>query len=120
MTNTPKEYLDAIKKFLELYQEDLLKIKHRNGAEVVRFRVSISELINQINFWMGNLPEVLAFELNNRYIGMKLVELEKYKEKTTAEICESLETQLCTTNLPSYILEPLMFGISEIKERDKK
>ena len=120
MTNTPKEYLDAIKKFLELYQEDLLKIKHRNGGEVVRFRVSISELIHQINLWTKNLPELLVYELESQYVGMKQIELNKYQEKTTTEICESLETQLCTTNLPSYIINPLMFGIWEIRKRDKK
>lgn len=117
MTNTPKEYLGEIKKYLELYQKDLLKLD-RSGGEVVRMRCNISEFINQINFWMGNLPAVLANEMTNQAVGMKQVELAAYPKKTTEEICESLESQLCTTDLPSYILNPLMFGIWEIKKRE--
>ena len=119
MTNTPKEILGQIKYYLEEYQKDLLKIKDRSGGEVVRMRCNISEFINQINFWMGNLPEILANELANQYVGMKIADHERYKEKTNTEICESLETQLCTTDLPSYIINPLMFGIWEIKKRDQ-
>lgn len=115
-----RENLELIKKYLEMYQEDLLKINHRNAGEVMKMRCNISELINQINFSLGNLPEVLAYELDNQYVGMKITEMEEYQKKTNTEICKSLETQLCTTNLPSYILEPIMFGIREIKKRDSK
>jgi len=119
MTNTPKEYLGMIKLFLERYQADLLKITHRNAGQVVRMRCAISDLINQINFWMGNLPELLKYEFESHYVGMKIADHERYKEKTNTEICESLETQICTTNLPTYIMNPLMFGIWEIKKRDQ-
>lgn len=118
--SNPKKQLEIIKSFLEQYQEDLLKIKHRSGAEVVRMRCNISESLNHINMALGNLPEVLTFEFTNQYVGMKLTDLEKYKEKTNTEICESLETQLCTTDLPPYILNPLISGIWEIKKRDGK
>ena len=68
---------------------------------------------------MGNLPELFVYELQNKYVGMKQIKLNAYQEKTTTEICESLEEQLSTTDMPSYVLDPLMFGIWEIKKRAK-
>lgn len=119
MTNTAKENLGEIKSLLEMYQKDLLKINHRSGGEVVRMRCNISELINQINFWMGNLQAVLINEIENKFWGNAMAVKLEYEKKTTKEICESLESQLCSTDLPSYIITPLMFGLWEIKERDK-
>jgi len=118
MTNTPKEILGQIKYYLEEYQKDLLSMNDRSVGEVVRMRCNISEFINQINFWIGNLPAVLANELQNQAVGMRIADMEAFPTKTTTEICDSLESQLYTTALPSYVLNPIMFGIWEIKKRE--
>lgn len=116
----PKEELEQIKNYLEAYQEDLLKIKHRPAGQVVNMRCNMSELINSLNLTIGNLLPVLAHELSSQIVGNLLGRGEKYQEKTSKEIIESIESQLCTTNLASYCLEPIVMGLWELKKRLKE
>ena len=109
-----------IKQLLEMYQEDLLKIEHRSMGEAMRLRVEISEIINELNKRIGDFIPVLAYEIDNQYVGVKIGLNAKYPEKTSEEIINSIESQLCTTNLASYCLNPIMMGLWELKKRVKE
>lgn len=115
-----KEDLEQIKTYLEAYQEDLLKIKHRPAGQVVNIRVNISELVHSLNVELGNLGEVFKRNVEDRYMGRVMALKEEYPKKTSKEIIERLESLLCTTNLPSFELEPILFGLWELKERNNK
>lgn len=115
-----KEDLEQIKTYLESYQEDLLKIKHRPAGQIVNIRVNISELVHSLNIELGNLGEVFKKKFHDKYMGRVMASQEEFQKKTSKEIIERLESLLCCTAIPSYELESIMFGLWELKKRFKE
>jgi len=114
-----KKRMVRVKQLLEMYQKDLLEVKSKSGGDVVRLRCELSDLINFFNFKIGNITEVIAYELGNKQVGKRISDLQEFPKKTNKEIIEFIETSLYTTGLPSYVLDPICIGFSILKEREK-
>lgn len=113
-----REKLQFIKLYLENYKKILLKEKDNKIGMNIRISCNIAELINVLNYHIGDFVEVLKYEFEERYIGNVMAVKENYPEKSSKEIIERLESLLCVTNLPAYELESIMFGLWELKKRN--
>lgn len=112
-----KEKLQFIKLYLEDYKKILLKEKDNKIGVNVRISCNIAELINVLNYHIGNIFEVMKYEIDDRYKGNAMALKEEYPKKTTLEIIKKLEQLLFTLAIPSYLMDSFLFGLWELQKR---
>lgn len=111
-----KEKLQFIKLYLEEYKQVLLKEEGRLG-ENIRKSCNITELVNVLNYHIGNFFEVIKHEIEDRYIGNRMATQENFPEKTIEQIIERLEQLLLILPINSSDIDSFLFGLMELRKR---